>query len=398
MPDGSILNNGGISIEQDRILSIGSRSKIKRRSGDRIVNLGDTLLLPGLINIHTHLEQGIVRDIPRASDESFASWTAKKESRIRQAQAETIISTVRLGILESLANGITTIVDSTRTDIPALVLKEEPIRSWVIHEVHPDGSFDVSCDISAMIHRRIEMLHHKEGIGCGPHALFSLPPKQQRQLNEYVREHRYLWATHAAESAEELQAFTEHKGDLFFQINRKNPWPFGKPGLGSMNFAVAKNLIPSKGICFHCNYAGGQEFSVLAAKNVSVVHCPIYNRTLGHKPFPVDVARNRGINLCIGTESSATAASMSLFDELYTLKQDYPHIPALELITWITLNPAKALRCANELGTLEPGKKADITGVRFAHENGADLLEELLVEQPEVVFVMVNGEEIIVGC
>ncbi|MFW6254019.1 MAG: amidohydrolase family protein [Chitinivibrionales bacterium] len=397
LDDGTVLANGGLTVENDTITSVGTRSKLKRRSGDRVVNLGEILLLPGLINIHSHLEQAIVRDIPREPDESFACWTAKKQSRIRQAQPDAIKSSVRLGILEALANGITTIVDSTRTDIPAQVLQEEPIRSWVMHEIHADDA-DSEQDIELKTDRRLKGTSRKVGAGCGPYALYSLSPAAQRALNEYIKENRLIWASHTAESSEELQAFTEQKGDLFFQISRKKPWPFGKTELGSMHYAISQNLIPNKGICYHCNYVSGQELALLAAKNVSIVHCPNYNRLLGHKPFPVDVARNRGINLCIGTESAAAAAPLSLFDELHTLKQDYPHIPAAELISWVTQNPAKALRCADRIGSLTPGKKADLIGVRFSHSPRADLLEELLEEQPEIVFVTINGEEIIVGC
>jgi imidazolonepropionase-like amidohydrolase len=107
---------------------------------------------------------------------------------------------------------------------------------------------------------------------------------------------------------------------------------------------------------------------------------------------------NRGINICLGTESPIILGGMDLFDELFHLKTKYPHIPAKEMINWVTKNPAKALRCSNMLGTLEEGKKADIIGIRVLSDPQEEhILEDLLVEEPIIDFVMVNGEEMIVG-
>lgn len=396
-PDGETLVNGGIAVTGDRISSIGSRSRLKRSSSDRIVNLGEMLLLPGLINMHTHLEEGVLRGMPKADDESFASWIAKRSSRLRASGADAIMATVRLGIREALANGITTVVDSTRTDIPGLVLKEEPIRSWTIHELHPDAETDERDSTRSLSHR-IKRSRRTAAIGAGPYALFSLSPEAHRSLIAFCRERSLVWGMHLAESAEELQAFSEQRGDLYFGIVRARRWPFGAATRrGPAYYALTNNLIPNGGVCFHGNYISGQEMSLLAAKNCSLVHCAQYNDFMGHKPFPLDAAVNRGVNVCLGAESPCSGMSTSLFDELFRIKQAYPHIPAREMLAWATVNPARALGAGNDLGALAPGSKADVIGVRFAHDSRADILEELLMEEPQIEFVMVDGEEIIVG-
>ncbi len=395
LPEGEILVNGGIVVTKDRVTSVGPRSRLRRSSRDRIVNMGDMLLLPGLINMHTHLEEGLLRGTPKAESESFASWIAKRNSRIRASGPDEIISTVRLGIREALANGITTVVDSTRTDIPGLVLKEEPIRSWVIHETYPENENDEIGVVEVLTHR-IKRSRRGENTGLGPYALFSLAPGAHRQLIEYARGNGFLWAMHLAESAEELQAFSEQRGDLYFNIIRKKKWPFGAADRGPTGYALKHGLIPDNGVCFHCNYLSGHEMSLLAEKNCSVVHCSRYNELLEHKPFPLDTAVNRGVNICVATESACGGMSSNLFDELYRVKRLYPHIPARDMFSWVTVNPAKALGAESYLGSIAAGKKADIIGVRFAHDQREDILEEMLVEDPRVEFVMVDGEEIII--
>jgi imidazolonepropionase-like amidohydrolase len=88
---------------------------------------------------------------------------------------------------------------------------------------------------------------------------------------------------------------------------------------------------------------------------------------------------------------------MSLFDELFLLKQQYPHIKAQQMIKWITTNPAEALCVGNELGSLSEGKLADIIGVRFPVDDDDDIVEQMIQSDLEVVMVMIDGQEIIVN-
>ena len=86
---------------------------------------------------------------------------------------------------------------------------------------------------------------------------------------------------------------------------------------------------------------------------------------------------------------------MSLFDELFWLKKAYPHISASEMLKWVTINPAKALRMEQQIGSLREGKLADIIAVRFAYDSTGDPLEELLMADPEIIAVIIDGEEIV---
>jgi 5-methylthioadenosine/S-adenosylhomocysteine deaminase len=396
-PTGEIIPNGAVAVEGSTIVDVSTRSKVKRSSGSRMVNLGDMLLLPGLINMHTHLEDGILRGLSREPEETFASWMAKKSTRLRQASLESIIPAVRLGIRESIAHGVTTIVDSSRTGASLVVLKDEPVRSWVVQEVHEEG--DAQPDVARRMldaRKRIVADARALRLGLGPYAIFSVSPSAQRSLLDIARAEECLWATHMAESAEELQAFSEQKGDLYFQITRRRPWDYGRATMGPMHCAISGELIPNGAALFHCNYVNGHELSLLSAKDVAVTVCPRYNEELGHKRFPLDVALSRGITVCVGTESILEAGSAGIFDDLHCLRRQYPHIPARELLRWATQNPARVLRAAGRLGELSPGAMADIIGVSFAHDPSEDLLEELLVEDPSVRLVMVNGEEVVV--
>ena len=391
---GEVIENGAIAVAGNLIAGVGPRSKIKRSGGDRIVNLGEALVLPGLINLHTHLEECAVRGALPQPDETLASFSAKKNARVKLAPEELLRAGIRLEVRELLSKGITTLFDSSRLGYSAKVLAGEPVRSWVAREIHTE---DLPREEMAGDFLRAHSTSNDSlgGQAIGPHALYSLSPAAQRTVQEYAAAKNYLWAAHIAESAEELQAFSEHTGDLYFYITRKKPWPFGETTLGPMHTALTANLIPNGAICFHCNYASGHELSLLAAKRASVVHCFQYSEMLGHKRFPLEVALNRRVQICLGTEGIAPVGQMSLFDELFALKNAYPHIGAAEMLRWVTQNAANALRAGSRLGSLTEGKLADLIAVRFAHDPKEDVLEELLLSEGEMALVMVDGQEVI---
>ncbi|MFP4164785.1 MAG: amidohydrolase family protein [Chitinispirillaceae bacterium] len=390
---GEILHNGAVSVCNGRIFDVAPRSKLKRCRNERLVNLGDMLLLPGFINMHTHLEEGAVRGFEKSAEETFASWSNKKYSRMRHLTPEQLEQGIRLCARDQLAQGTTTVVDSSRTGLSATVLKNEAIRTFTIKEIANEGQ-----QMRGFKWVREQIDKDQSSCGIGPHALFSLSPVHQRKIIEFTYENHCVWATHIAESAEELQAFSEQSGDLYFHLTRKKAWPYGETKLGPMHYAITENLIPANGILFHCNYVNGHELTLLAAKRVSIVLCSRYGRMLGHKSFPVDVARNRGVQLCLGTEGSMPAGEMSLFDELFDLKMAYPHISASEMIRWVTKNPAAALKLSDQLGSISPGKHADLIGVRFPYNPGENILESMFETDPEIAFVLIGGEEIITDC
>jgi cytosine/adenosine deaminase-related metal-dependent hydrolase len=391
---GELVENGAVAVSGSRIAAAGARKGFLRTSADRIVNLGDALLLPGFINLHTHLEESPARGTLPGADETFASFSAKKNSRVRQTAAETLRAGIRLSVRELLAEGVTTVLDSSRSGYSPAVLAGEPIRSWVVHELHADEPAEDAAAVETA-HSRFTACDKRVGRAVGPYALHSLSPGMQRRLIAYSGAHRSLWAMHIAESAEELQAFSERTGDLYFFMTRKKPWLFGETTLGPMHFALTANLIPNNGICFHCNYAGGHELSLLAAKRVTIVHCFRYSEIMGHKRFPLEVALNRRVQVCLGTEGIAPVGEMSLLDELFALKNAYPHVPGKVMLSWVTQNAANALTMGDRLGSLSKGKLADLIAVRFSHDPHGDVLEELIVSDVEMALVMVNGQEVI---
>lgn len=392
-----LIENGAVVVRGDKIVSVGPRSWVKRSNSARIVNLGDVLLMPGLINMHTHLDASAVRGYFRPHDETFAAWHAKVSSRIKMTSAEQLKSSMRLTIRELIAQGVTTIADTTRSFLSTEVLEHEPVRSWVTQELFSDDILRDSAHLDNYIKNFRGLRNSRVSSGIGPYSLYSLSPDTQEKVRIFAHKNNILWQTHLAESAEELQAFSEKNGDLYFHMTRKNSWPFDLAPSGPVHYALHRNMIPDGAICIHCNYIAGHELEQLAARNVSIVICHTYTEQTGHKHFPLDVALKRNCTICVGTEGIASHGDLSIFDELFALKQAYPHITAKDFLRMATINSARALRAQSCLGSISEGKYADFIAVRFAYSQGEDLLETLLVEEPEIILSVINGDEIIAG-
>ena len=394
LESGEVLANGAVSVCDGLIADVGPRGKVRRGGDERLVNLGDMLLLPGLINMHTHLEESPIRSFRKEPEETFAAWSGKKNSQIRRLTDEQVRKGISLCTLEMISHGTTTVVDCTRSGISASALANEPIRSAIFLEV-------AGADF---LKEGVDQVRQWLGggpafrYGIGPHAFYSLTPREHRKLIEYSYDTGCLWACHAAESAEEVEAFCEQSGDFFRGVTRKKPWPAGNSRLGPLHYALAEGLIPSGAILFHCNYVTSNELALLATKRAFVTICPRYGAEMEHKDFPVGLASSRGIRICLGTEGMAPPGETSLFDELFRMKKACPQINAVEMLRWVTKNPAAALKASDKLGSITPGKHADIIGVRFPCAPNEDLLETLIMSDPNVAFVMIGGEEIIADC
>ena len=282
LENGDILENGAVAVSENRILSAGPRGKARRGPDDRIVNLGDSFLLPGFINLHTHLEEGVIRGIQKSGDDTFAAWTAKKQTRLRQASTESIKTSIRLGIRELLAQGITSVVDNSRLSLSRSILEEESIRAWVIDELSPEDPLQEKEIVNGAI-KRCKEEKKLAGSGAGPYALYSLSPESQSELIKH-KDKNTLWATHIAESAEELRLSLKERRS-FLQITRKRPGPMV---IRPWAHELCHQLSPYPGSCslFSLQLCKRFRTEYLASINASVVLCYNYTREMGHKAFP----------------------------------------------------------------------------------------------------------------
>ncbi len=392
--DGPPIAGGCLRVENGRIAKVGTLEEIDWR-GEPIKDIPDAVIMPGLINSHCHLELGMARSqLPRG--EGFPMWVSRLRKSLEGARPEQYREAARLGALECLKNGTTTVVDVGNTGEALAELADMPIRSFPHLELIGLDPGVAEARVSAARERLAALPaandRYHPGITC--HAPYSCSPDLMRRVSGDEALLAGPYTLHVAESAEETAMFRDGKGALFEFCKRIFPGLRMEKAESPVAFLARHGLIPKGSLFAHCNHADSEDVRILAATETSVVHCPRSRSFFNHLGFPLDLFLKAGVNLCLGTDSLASNEGLSLFDEMAEFHRAYPDLPCRDILAMATLNGAKALGLDGELGCLRPGARADFIALHMRHHPEYDLYEEIVSEVHEVLLVAVGGEEV----
>ncbi len=402
---GNPIPNGCLRIEKDRIVEVGTLEELKIQKDEKFLDYPDAIILPGLINAHCHLELGMVRgQLPRG--ESFPIWANRLRKVLENIGAEVYREAAKLGIMECLKNGITTIVDVGNSGAALNELANLPIRSFGYLEVlglNPKISVEKFSQAQAMIADRsyksksessLSPSLFSAGITC--HAPFSCSVELQKLIAKNSVLENGPYCLHVAESAEEISMFRDGHGPLMDFCRRIFPDLILENQHSPIRFLNHHGLIPEGSLFAHCNFMDEEDMRILSEKSVSIVHCPRSKEFFNHGGFDPFTIKKHGINICLGTDSLASNEGFNLFEEMTIFHSHYPNFSFREILEMATVNGAKALGLEGQIGVLQPGAKADFIGIGLRHHPDYDLYEEIITEAHEVLFVTVDGDAVMV--
>lgn len=368
-----LIRDGGVVHDGARIIEVGRASELRRKHPDaRPLDLGDCLLLPGLVNAHAHLE--LSDQVAGEPPARFIDWLRRIVGRTADVGEPEVAAAFGEGLRQCVRFGVTTVGDVTR--FPA-VTRRLAVDARLVRIV----SYG---EVTAMGRRR-ELLEErladvsaggaaspKLTIGVSPHAPYSVEVPGYRRIAGLG----VPVATHLAESPDEA-AFLADLSGPFRELWDGLPW-FDPhiptfPG-GPIRMAAAVGLLSRPSLLAHVNYCDDAELALLAASPASVVYCPRTHAYFGHPPHRWRAMLAAGINVAVGTDSTASSPDLNLVDDLRLLHRIAPDVPAETLWRMATLNGAVALE-RPEAGSLEPGKAADF--VAFAVRTDDPLREVL---------------------
>jgi cytosine/adenosine deaminase-related metal-dependent hydrolase len=374
------ISDGYVEIEADRIIAVGSGSVLPPSTAE-IVDLGEAIVTPGLVNPHTHLELTCYAN--RLEPAGFWDWIMQLvRLRAEPGQVEREQQATRDGAWQSLRAGVTCVGDISRRNCAWSVLKPVPVRKVCFVELltladHPPrnpeelraGVRDVEED---------ELLT----VGISPHTPYTVPADQIRAAIALADEIGRPWTMHLAETPEEVAFLRGEKGALSPMIERL----LKQCGVGAPRRSPARLLADCSrgcrpGAVAHANYVADDEFGLLAAAGHVVVYCPRSHHFFGHTPHPFLRMRAAGVAVALGTDSLASNGSLSMLDELHHVHRHVKDAPPPdELLRMATLDAARALDLDGQIGSLEPGKQADLAAFACPREV-ADSVRQL-VEAP----------------
>jgi cytosine/adenosine deaminase-related metal-dependent hydrolase len=203
-----------------------------------------------------------------------------------------------------------------------------------------------------------------------------------------------LVTTHVGESREEYDMFAGNRGALYEFLATLGR-PMADCGATSpLRHLIENGLIGEDCILAHMNELDGQDLEVLGEarwRPLHVVHCPKSHRFLHHRRFPMEALLERGLNVCLGTDSLASNDSLNLFSEMRAARKSYPALGPRDVLEMVTVRPARALKMESRLGKIERGYLGDLIAIPF--RGSADEVYEAIIEnRGPIEWMMINGE------
>jgi cytosine/adenosine deaminase-related metal-dependent hydrolase len=384
--DGDPIENGAVAISGAVITDIGRFEEVRRRRTDEVLDLGEQVLLPGLINAHCHLDYTLLRGkIPRGR--SFADWIRAINAEKAKLSAQDYLASIEAGFAEALRFGTTTVVNLTAFPelVPAI---EPPIQTWWFGEMIDVRSPDEAEQIVA---KAIDALKSAEHWGLAPHAPFTASASLYRRCEEIARSEKVLLTTHLAESREEMQMFRDASGPAFDFLES-----IGRPmsDCGSetpLSLFERRRTVDGRWIVAHLNELNCGDFALLEkAEPFHIVHCPRSHTFFGHASFALQRLHSLGFNICLGTDSLASNSDLSMFAEMRELLRKDPAVSPRAVLEMATANGATALGQSGVLGCLRDGARADVIAVPASP--GRDIFESIVSYEGSIPWTMSNGK------
>ncbi|MFB6196848.1 MAG: amidohydrolase [Halobacteriaceae archaeon] len=346
LPDGEV-KRADIFIEDNRISDVGDVSE-----GDESLDASDCLVIPGLINAHTHAAMTLLRGI--ADDKPLGPWLREDIWPVEaELTPEDIRSGTELAIAEMIRSGTTTFADMYFEEgVVADVVESSGIRAVLGHGV-------VTVDKTEEEARRdveesLEVAKRLDGRANGrihgmvtPHGLTTVDDEHLEMLSDGARDLDVSLHFHASETSEDVEAIRDEYG--------VNP----------LEYADQRGLLRPSTFIAHGVHLTDEEIDLLAERGAGVVHCPASNMKLASGAAPIGTLRDRGVDVAIGTDGAASNNDLDMFDELRDAallgkhaRNNASAVPANVAVEFATVGGSAMLGI--DAGRIEPGALADL--------------------------------------
>jgi 5-methylthioadenosine/S-adenosylhomocysteine deaminase len=363
------IENGTV-VESDGVITyVGPRAAAP--PGDDY-ELGDAILLPGLINTHTHLELTAMRGF--LEDCRFTEWIDKlRQSRNEVMNDEMLLDSARFGVMEGLVAGITTYADTCSSGVAMRAMKELGVRGIMYQEVF--GPDPAQSDAAMReLEDRIEKLQLEQTdlvtLGVSPHAPYTVSDPLYRAAAEFANKRRLPLAMHIAESRAEYDIVANARGDFAERWERRGI-AVTRRARSPIELLDRQGALDRGPLLIHCVRVDDADIEIMARRRCAVAHCPASNAKFGHGIAPLLPLVAAGIRVGIGSDSVASNNRMDILDEARlavlihrAATQRHDAFGAHQALELATIGGARALGIDSRVGSLEAGKDADLAAFR----------------------------------
>jgi 5-methylthioadenosine/S-adenosylhomocysteine deaminase len=363
------IENGTVVERDGRITYVGPRAGAPEGYD---YDLGDAILLPGLVNAHTHLELTAMRGF--LEDLAFADWIDKlRQSRNEILDTELLFDSAKYGIIEGLEAGVTTYADTCSSGRVLGAMKELGVRGIMYQETFGPNPSDCVAAIGALTNL-LNVLEPQQTdlvrLGVSPHAPYTVSDELYAATAKLAREKSLPMAMHIAESDAEEDIVVRAAGP-FAERWRNRSIEAKKRARSPIQLLQKHDVLQPGSLLIHCVRVDDDDIKTIARHGCSVAHCPASNAKFGHGVAPLLPMIAAGIAVGIGSDSVASNNRMDILDEArlavlvhrgVTRKHDA--FGAHQALALATLGGAQALGLDDKIGSLEVGKDADLAAFK----------------------------------
>lgn len=368
--------DGTVIVEDDRIVWVGPRRDAP--SGGTDDDLGDAVLLPGLVNCHTHLELTVMRGF--LEELSFFNWV-RTLTRARHFVLNDValLDSARLGVREGLCAGITTFADTGDSAAPFDALRELGARGIAFREVFGPDPAQADASLAGLRDKVTTMRARATSlvrVGVSPHAPYSVSDALFEAVARYARDENLPVAVHIAESNDESLLVERAQGPFaeFLRSRGIDVEPRARSPIALLDRC---GVLAARPLLIHAVRADAPDVATMARTQCGVAHCPASNAKLGHGIAPLSEMLDAGIAVGLGSDSMASNNCMDLIAEgrlavlqQRTRLQRADTMPAMRVLDLATRGGARALGLDDTIGVLAPGYQADLAAFPLGATRG----------------------------
>ena len=383
---------GYVGIEDERIAFVSPQQSIadefKAKHPDaRQIDAGGKIVMPGMINTHTHVAMALLRGI--SDDVPLMEWLEQHIWPIEGKMGyQEVLDGARLGILEMLMGGTTTFVDMYPYEEAVAEAAESAGIRALVSPCPMDFRMEHFENDWKQVRKRFSQ-SRLVSMWMGPHAIYTLSEKNLQRSISLSKEMGVGSHVHLAETqTEQDNCMAQH-------------------GMSPTEYLEKEGLFSTRTLAAHCVVMSDHDIEILAKHKVSVAHNPQSNMKLASGIAPVKKMMDAGINVALGTDGASSNNDLDMWEEMRTASllqkvsaMDPCAVPAYTALQMATVNGAKAIRREGELGIIAAGAFADILLVDiekphlYPHTN---LISELVynTHSSDVDTVIVNGRIVV---
>jgi len=363
----TVIRDGYVETAHGVVRSVG-RGRIPSECA--VVDHGPGVIMPSLINAHTHLELSALKGkLPLK--QGFRHWVRQLLNEREAAGTKTLCIEAARAITELKASGCCAVGDISTLGLTRDLISDSGLAGVWFQEYLGNINGRLICDPVAS---------GPAAVSLAGHAPHTTSPELLVHLKQAAGRCGLPFSIHLAESEDEIDFLTTGRGQWADFLNERgidfSGWPL--PVKSPVRYLDVLGLLDSLTIAVHLIDADARDLDILCQNRVRICLCPRSNHTLHQRLPDIEKILSKGLAPCLGTDSLAGVDSLSMFDEMAYTADCFPAIPPAGIIEAATINGAEALGISKRYGTLNKGKQAQFIYVPVSAANSAKLFETLV--------------------